>query len=428
MTVLLEMKERLKLIYSKSEVFIVPIVKFLLAFITFNTLNDSMGYMAILDDMRIILIAALACSFLPLGVIVLLGAVFSLMHMYALSLEVALVGLCMYLIMYLLFFRFSPKDSLVVVITPLLCALKIPYVIPITVGLLCAPASAVSVGCGVAVYYLFQLVTESAPNIRTMGEEEALEKIRMLVESFLGNKAMLVIIAAFAITVVVVYMIRRLSVNYAWTIAMIAGAMVNIVALLIGDLYYDINISVGSVLLGSLLAVVVAKVIEFFRFCVDYSRTEKVQFEDDEYYYYVKAVPKMAVPMQTRTVKKINPQRTREAEEGMVEEDSHPARRQGGRTVTTERSSTGGGGRQSGRTVTSERTAPGGRSSQGVRRAAAERGAAGGSGYQGGRNVSTERTASGRSGARNTGHAQGRSVTIGNAADLTNNYNEDEWP
>ena len=190
MTVLLEMKERLKLIYSKSDVFIVPIAKFLLAFIIFNTLNSRMGYMALLDDMGIVLIAALACSFLPLGAIVLLGAVFSLMHMYALSLEVALVGLCVYLIMYLLFFRFSPKDSLVVAVTPLLCALKIPYVIPIAVGLLCAPSSAVSVGCGVAVYYLLQLVSESAPNIRTMGEEEALAKIRMLVESLLANKAM----------------------------------------------------------------------------------------------------------------------------------------------------------------------------------------------------------------------------------------------
>ena len=28
---------------------------------------------------------------------------------------------------------------------------------------------------------------------------------------------------------------------------------------------------------------------------VDYSRTENVQFEDDEYYYYVKAIPKMSV-------------------------------------------------------------------------------------------------------------------------------------
>ena len=324
MTVLLEMKERLKLIYSKSDVFIVPVVKFLLAFVTFNTLNSRLGYMALLDDMGIVLIAALACSFLPLGMIVLLGAVFSLMHMYALSLEVALVGLCMYLIMYLLFFRFSPKDSLVVVVTPLLCALKIPYVVPIAVGLLCVPSSAVSVGCGISVYYLLELVAESAPNIRTMGDEDALAKIRMLVENFLANKAMLVIIAAFAITVLIVYLIRRMSVNYAWTIAMIAGAMVNIVVLLVGDLYYEINLAVGSVLLGSLLAIVVAKVIEFFRFCVDYSRTEKVQFEDDEYYYYVKAVPKMAVPMQTRTVKRINSQRTREAE-GAGEESLYAA-------------------------------------------------------------------------------------------------------
>lgn len=374
MTALLEMKERLKQIYSKCEVFIVPVVKFLLAFVVLNTLNDKMGYMKQLDDMSIVLIAGLACSFLPVGMLVLLAAAFSLMHMYALSLEVALVGLCMYLIMYLLFFRFSPKDSLVVVFTPLLCALKIPYVIPIAVGLLCAPSSAVSVGCGVAVYYLLQLIIDSAPNIITMGEEEALAKIRMLVESFLGNRAMLVIIAAFAITVVVVYLLRRLPVNYSWTIAMIAGVMVDVVILLIGDLLYEINLSVGSVLLSSLLAIVAAKIIEFFRFCVDYSRTEKVQFEDDEYYYYVKAVPKMTVPVSTRTVKRINSQRSAET-------------------------------------------------------AAASR--------QGGRNVTTERVAAPQNGSRNAARPRNhggerRSMTIGNAVDRSNQYEEnenyEEWP
>jgi hypothetical protein len=421
MTVLLEMKERLKLIYSKSDVFIVPVVKFLLAFVTFNTLNSRLGYMALLDDMGIVLIAALACSFLPLGMIVLLGAVFSLMHMYALSLEVALVGLCMYLIMYLLFFRFSPKDSLVVVVTPLLCALKIPYVVPIAVGLLCVPSSAVSVGCGISVYYLLELVAESAPNIRTMGDEDALAKIRMLVENFLANKAMLVIIAAFAITVLSVYLIRRMSVNYAWTIAMIAGAMVNIVVLLVGDLYYEINLAVGSVLLGSLLAIVVAKVIEFFRFCVDYSRTEKVQFEDDEYYYYVKAVPKMAVPMQTRTVKRINSQRTREAE-GAGEESLYAAGsgRQGSRTVTTERSVPAGSSLQRGRTVTTERTSLGGN----IRQSGGQSGNA----RQGARSATTERSVSGRNSARNAGRTQGRSVTIGRAVDMQEDFDEDEWP
>ena len=66
---------------------------------------------------------------------------------------------------------------------------------------------------------------------------------------------------------------------------------------------------------------------------MDYSRTEKVQFEDDEYYYYVKAVPKMTVAAQTKTVKKINTQRrpasSRESYHDLVSDNS--------RSVVTER-------------------------------------------------------------------------------------------
>ncbi len=313
MTVLLEMKERLKLIYSKGEPFLLPLVKFLLAFITFNTLNGRIGYMTQLNNVAVVLIVALTCSFLPVGAMVFFAAVFSLVHMYTLSMEVALVGGCVYLVMYLLFFRFSPGDSLVVVLTPLMCVWKIPYVVPIVVGLLCGPASAVSVGCGVVVYYLVEAVIGSASNINTMGDEEIVGKIRIVIEALVSDKAMLVVIAAFAVTILVVYFLRRMSIDYSWTIAMIAGVMINVVILLIGDLLYDINISVGGALLGSLLAIVIAKIVEFFRFCVDYSRVEKVQFEDDEYYYYVKAVPKMAVSVSTKTVKKINSQQTRAA-------------------------------------------------------------------------------------------------------------------
>ena len=100
---------------------------------------------------------------------------------------------------------------------------------------------------------------------------------------------------AFTITVVVVYLIRRMSVDHSWTIAMIAGVMIEVLILLVGDLMYDTNLSIFSALLGAVVTVLVCKAIEFFRFCLDYSRTEKVQFEDDEYYYYVKAVPKAIV-------------------------------------------------------------------------------------------------------------------------------------
>ena len=39
---------------------------------------------------------------------------------------------------------------------------------------------------------------------------------------------------------------------------------------------------------------------------MDYSRVEKVQFEDDEYYYYVKAVPKLSVTAPEITIKRFS--------------------------------------------------------------------------------------------------------------------------
>jgi len=326
MTELLELREKIKVIYAKYEVFIQPVIKMLLAFATLSVINGELGYMTRLDNMALVLIASLTCSFLPMVAIALFAMLFSLLHMYALALEVAVVGLCVYLVMFLLFFRFSKKQSVVLVLVPLLFVMKIPYVMPVVMGLVGSPASVISVGCGVVVYYLLIAVSGNASTISTMADEEATAKLRLMIDGLLSNKAMLITITAFVITVIVVYLVRRMSVDYSWTIATVAGAMVNMLILLLGDLLYDTNISVGGVIIGAVVAVALGKVVEFFYHCLDYSRTEKVQFEDDEYYYYVKAVPKMNVTAPTKTVKKINTQRS-----------SSQAVSTGGRSVVTER-------------------------------------------------------------------------------------------
>ena len=97
--------------------------------------------------------------------------------------------------------------------------------------------------------------------------------------------------------------------DHSWTIAIISGALVNIMLLLVGDLMFDTNVAIGGVIIGTVASALIAVVIQFFSFHVDYSRTEKVQFEDDEYYYYVKAVPKVTVAAPERKVKKINQQK-----------------------------------------------------------------------------------------------------------------------
>lgn len=352
MTALLELRENLKKIYSRNEAFILPVIKFLLSFIVLSIINGKMVYMTKLDNMAIVLIVSLLCSFLPTGFMAFFAMMFAVLHMYALSIETAAVGLVVFLLLYLLFLRFTAKEALVVVLTPVLCMLKLPYVMPVAMGLIGTPASCVSVGCGVVVYYLLQTVITNAPTINSMGAEEATAKLRLLIDGMLGNKAMLVTIAAFAITVIVVYLIRRMSVDHSWTIAMVAGVMIEVMILLVGDLMYDTNLSIVSALLGAVVTLIACKIIEFFRFCLDYSRTEKVQFEDDEYYYYVKAVPKMTVAAPTNTVKKINTQR-RPA--GQQTRTSGQGTRSAGQTYRST-AHTGRPSEGTGRSVVTERT------------------------------------------------------------------------
>ena len=352
MTALLELRENLKKIYSRNEAFILPVIKFLLSFIVLSIINGKMGYMTKLDNMAIVLIVSLLCSFLPTGFMAFFAMMFAVLHMYALCIETAAVGLVVFLLLYLLFLRFTAKEALVVVLTPVLCMLKLPYVMPVAMGLIGTPASCVSVGCGVVVYYLLQTVITNAPTINSMGAEEATAKLRLLIDGMLGNKAMLVTIAAFAITVIVVYLIRRMSVDHSWTIAMVAGVMIEVMILLVGDLMYDTNLSIVSALLGAVVTLIACKIIEFFRFCLDYSRTEKVQFEDDEYYYYVKAVPKMTVAAPTNTVKKINTQR-RPA--GQQTRTSGQGTRSAGQTYRST-AHTGRPSEGTGRSVVTERT------------------------------------------------------------------------
>ena len=86
----------------------------------------------------------------------------------------------------------------------------------------------------------------------------------------------------------------------------VAGAVANIIVIAVGDIAFGVHTSYGPMIAGSIAAVVIGLVLELFFFTVDYARSENLQYEDDEYYYYVKAVPKISVAAPEKTVKRIN--------------------------------------------------------------------------------------------------------------------------
>lgn len=311
MTSLLVAKQYLQNFIAKYEIYLQPLGKLMIALISLLAINSQIGYMARLDNLAIVLVVALMCSFMPTNFIIIASAVFVVLHLYAVSLECAVVVLAVFLLMYLLYYRFSPKDTLVVLLTPICFQFGIPYVIPLTMGLIGSPVSAISVACGVTVQFVISYIANNATALSGIAEEDMAAKFRYVIDGIINNKTMIVTIAAFSITVIIVYAIRRMAIDHAWIIATISGALINIMVLLLGDLILDATVSVPGAILGTVVSVGIVKIVEFFVFHVDYSRAESVQFEDDEYYYYVKAIPKITVAAPSRTVKKIHSSRKR---------------------------------------------------------------------------------------------------------------------
>lgn len=306
MTTLLEMKQHLKIFYSRYDVYLIPTIKFLVAFFAFVILNSQVGFMERAANPAISLLLALLCSFLPVNLIAIFGAVLLCIHAYALSLELFAIAAGLLFIMYAVYFRVAPGYGYVLVLTPLAFFLRIPYAIPLVLGLVATPVSAIPAGCGTIIYYLIYYMKSNEKMLGSSEAEEMSARFLNLIESVLNNRLMILTVLVFAVVLVIVYAIRKLSLDYSWYLAIGIGAVVNIVLFLLGAMVMETNVAIGSLVVGTLLSFLLALVVEFFVFSVDYSRTEYTQFEDDEYYYYVKAVPKMSIAISEKKVKKIN--------------------------------------------------------------------------------------------------------------------------
>ena len=182
-----------------------------------------------------------------------------------------------------------------------------PYIVPVLCGLASTPISVVPVAFGTIVYYMIAFVKESSAAIA--GAEGITAQVSLFVKSVFMAKELWIVILAFTICIFTVYVIRRRELDHAWKIAIAAGAIVNIIIGVAGNVVLNLGTSYAGLMIGNIIAIIVGIILEFFLFSVDYTRAEYIQYEDDEYYYYVKAVPKVSIAVPEKTVKRISEHR-----------------------------------------------------------------------------------------------------------------------
>lgn len=305
-TGLLIVKEKLQKIYAKGSTYIKHILIFALAFVSLFIVSKAIGGNSIIDSPFICAAIALVCAFLTINVTVVVTTLYIIVHLFGISIEMAVIATCVILVIYLLYFRFAPKTGFLLILTPILFFLKVPYVVPIIAGLTVGMTGIIPVISGVFLFFLTEFSASYSNANTTFDVENALQNINYIISNILTNKEMIIIMASFSVVITLVFLVKKLSVNYSWIIAIISGSIIDVLIQLIAFTLFEMDYSISMMIVGHIVAIVIGLILNLFLFSVDYSATEIVQFEDDDYVYYVKAIPKIAIKSKSITIKKIN--------------------------------------------------------------------------------------------------------------------------
>ena len=303
---ILEVRAHILRFLQKFQLVVEPVIKFIVAFAVFRSINNAIGHQELLMSLPAELLLSLLGTFTPSVLLVLLAAVVSLAHVYVASPLLAILVAVLMAILYCFIARFSGKYGYVVLAVPILFLLKIPYVVPLILGLVATPMAVIPAACGVMVYRMFVVISDFALADETMGIEDILEMYIDVIDRLVADKQMIITIAVFFVMILVMYLMRKLAIEYVFEISIAVGAIVCILGFLIADMVMQTELNIISMVFGTVGAMLIALVFQFFRLALDYTAVERVQFEDDDYYYYVKAVPKMDLAVPERNVKQIS--------------------------------------------------------------------------------------------------------------------------
>lgn len=304
---LYQFRENLIQFYKKQEYLIEPVFRFALALSVLFFLRAHLGSHgpegAALGSTMLNVILALVCTLLPASACAGILALVMVWDMYSLSLEATAVCAALILLCILLYFRFSPEDVVLLILMPAACQINLQYAVAVLAGLLFGPGAAVPVVFGLLFTKYVLLVEGGLPESSEAGQEalhageQMIDNFRSLIDGMVKDRPMIILAAALALTVMIVCFVRHLMIEHAWTAAIAAGCVTELAVLLAGDMLFNTNIDLTEVIIGVAAAFVLGQIVRFFVFNVDFLRIENVQFEDEDYYYYVRAVPKTMVPV-----------------------------------------------------------------------------------------------------------------------------------
>jgi hypothetical protein len=285
-----------------------PFLKFIIVFSVITMMSTSFGYAGIFNKVEVVLFLALVGTFLPekwmaLGFVLLMPIYIIMSNLIA-----GIISFFFLWILYLLFMRLFPKESLLIIATIVCFQIGLEALLPVLAGLFGSYVCIIAIIIGTIMWFVVpQLAQILQPNV--IEKDEILEVITSMtsggLKNIIGDKTMLCTIVVFFIVFSIIYIIRKQSIDYAAYLAIGVGMTMHLAGFILAILFLNINVSMTKIIITTIVISLIAIGVQFFSKVLDYQRAEVVSFEDEDNYYYVKVVPKIHINTKNKKVKRV---------------------------------------------------------------------------------------------------------------------------
>ncbi|MBE5915248.1 MAG: hypothetical protein E7273_00225 [Pseudobutyrivibrio ruminis] len=303
MNTFIRLRDNIRRFILSREMLFLKIWSALVAFVGLMCIRINFGYNKTVSQVWVSIIIALVCAFFPIQGVSIVLTIVLLLDLAELSFEAAIIGLAFVVVGYLVCAYYRSKNTYNMVMVPICYSFHSPYIMALGTGLLSNINEICAIICGSVTAYYLHIVKDNAAAI--IDETSDVSIVTLLNEQMLKGRMFYFFLIAMIAMFLVVYLLRQSNINMSWIVANLMGVAVEFIIMLTGFLLNSQKGEIPGLIVGNIIVIIIGFILNYFILDLDYSRIEKVQFEDDDYYYYVTAVPKIRIVEEDKEVKKI---------------------------------------------------------------------------------------------------------------------------
>lgn len=316
MKALLIIRNRIETFYNRFSTFLRFALRLLISFFILLAVNNSLGYNTLLSQLWFIIVFSVVCAFVNIRVLPIILGAFTSIQIASLSVGIGLTTFVIMLVMYLLYLRLNAGYGYLMLLMLLMFVIRIPLVIPLVLAVSAPMSSIFVVICGNILYYVLHYISVNSAMLIGYAPSGQIATASVFINGLLTYKEFIYTLLLMALVFIIVYYVKKTNMNHANDMAEAIGAGTYIIFLLITNVILNSLTfqRLRTILIGTVVALIVAILVENIIKPLDFSKAEMLEFDDEGYHYYVRAVPKVALDRETVHITRINSRRRSSAE------------------------------------------------------------------------------------------------------------------